>query len=205
MYRRYSAERMKKVATGVAVLIALCMVAACQTSKSASTVPQTTPMPTDIPTPVATHPPTLISGALTAPTEVQTTPTPTDSATPVATHPPKPTPAVLPAPKDIAAPAPLLRVPDVACRKGQEVQLPIWLSTQGATSLAGYELTVGIKEVSSATFVSVQFPPGYGRTSELPNTTIRLAFLNTSGAIQPTERESLLATLRAPNKMNSTA
>ena len=66
--------------------------------------------------------------------------------------------------------------------------------------LAGYDIDIVIQEPTVATFVAVDFVPGYGRTSSLPANVVRLAFVNADEFVQPNATKSALATLTAECK-----
>ena len=80
---------------------------------------------------------------------------------------------------------PILEVSDVVCAQGQETSAQVRLGLVGNEGLAGYEMALALEPQHLARFVSVEFPKGYGRTSNLPDSSVVLSFLNTESAIQP--------------------
>ena len=84
----------------------------------------------------------------------------------------------------------------MSCASGQEASVDVRLSRVGDGGLAGYDMALALEPKALAKFVAVEFPQGYGRSSELPDNSVNLSFLNTGRVFQPGEMEARLVTLR---------
>ena len=85
----------------------------------------------------------------------------------------------------------------MTCAPGQEASVDLRLSRVGDGGLAGYDVALAVAPQGLARFVAVQFPrEGYGGSSELPDSSVNLSFLNTERSILPGDMGTRLATLR---------
>lgn len=84
----------------------------------------------------------------------------------------------------------------MSCAQGQEVSVDVRLSAVEEGGLAGYDMVLTLGRQAVARFTAVEFPRGYWMSSNLPDSSVHLTFLNTESAIQPGGMETQLATLR---------
>ena len=111
-----------------------------------------------------------------------------------------PTPPVLPAlrtetPKVDAKP--MLEVADVVCNQGQESDFDVRLSLIEDGGLAGFDMTLILEPESLGRFVSVEFPnQGFGISNDLPDSSIKVSYLNTERSIQPGDLGTRIVSIR---------